>query len=270
MFRRIHFISGLPRSGSTLLAALLRQNPRFQAGMSSPLAGLFSALLGEMSARNEFSVFIDDDRRRRVLRGLFEQFHADAQAEVVFDTNRAWCARLPAIAGLFPDARVIACVRDVPWIVDSIERLVRKNAFQPSAIFNYTAGGTVFTRANGIAGAEGMLGYAYDALKEAYFGEHAHRLLLVQYETLTREPARALEAVYDFIGEPAYKHDTEHVEYDASAFDAKAGTPGLHAIQPRVQANERTTILPPELFARFANDAFWRDPKLNLSDVRIV
>jgi hypothetical protein len=34
----IHFISGLPRSGSTLLAALLRQNPRFEAGMSGPLA----------------------------------------------------------------------------------------------------------------------------------------------------------------------------------------------------------------------------------------
>jgi Sulfotransferase family len=39
----MHFISGLPRSGSTLLAALLRQNPRFEAGMSGPLAGLFGA-----------------------------------------------------------------------------------------------------------------------------------------------------------------------------------------------------------------------------------
>jgi sulfotransferase len=29
MRNRFHFISGLPRSGSTLLAALLRQNPRF-------------------------------------------------------------------------------------------------------------------------------------------------------------------------------------------------------------------------------------------------
>ena len=53
----MHFISGLPRSGSTLLSALLRQNPRFQAGMSGPLAGLFGALLGQMSARNEYSVF---------------------------------------------------------------------------------------------------------------------------------------------------------------------------------------------------------------------
>ncbi|MGA8585530.1 MAG: sulfotransferase [Roseiarcus sp.] len=36
MQNRLHFISGLPRSGSTLLAALLRQNPRISAGMSSP------------------------------------------------------------------------------------------------------------------------------------------------------------------------------------------------------------------------------------------
>ena len=88
----IHFISGLPRSGSTLLAALLRQNPRFEAGMSGPLAGLFGALLGEMSARNEFSVFIDDAKRERILHGLFDNFYADCTAEVIFDTNRGWCA----------------------------------------------------------------------------------------------------------------------------------------------------------------------------------
>jgi hypothetical protein len=41
MRNRLHFISGLPRSGSTLLAALLRQNPRFSAGMSSPVYALF-------------------------------------------------------------------------------------------------------------------------------------------------------------------------------------------------------------------------------------
>ena len=88
----IHFISGLPRSGSTLLAALLRQNPRFEAGMSGPLAGLFGALLGEMSARNEYSVFIDDAKRERILHGLFDNFYAECTAEVIFDTNRGWCA----------------------------------------------------------------------------------------------------------------------------------------------------------------------------------
>jgi sulfotransferase len=47
MQNRLHFISGLPRSGSTLLAALLRQNPRFTAGMSSPVYPLFRSMLTE-------------------------------------------------------------------------------------------------------------------------------------------------------------------------------------------------------------------------------
>src|SRR6201992_3575732 len=100
----IHFISGLPRSGSALLAALLRQNPRFEAGMSGPLAGLFGAPLGGMSGRNGFSVFIDDAKRERILRALFDNFYAECPAEVIFDTSRAWCGWMPAVVRLFPEA----------------------------------------------------------------------------------------------------------------------------------------------------------------------
>jgi sulfotransferase len=60
MQKVIHFISGLPRSGSTLLAAILRQNPCFHAGMTSPVASLFMALQSAMARRNEAAVFIDE------------------------------------------------------------------------------------------------------------------------------------------------------------------------------------------------------------------
>ncbi|HLQ86273.1 MAG TPA: sulfotransferase [Salinisphaeraceae bacterium] len=266
----IHFISGLPRAGSTLLAALLRQNPRFHAGMSGPLAGMFGSLLGVMSERNEFAVFLDDAKRQRILHGLFDNYYDDYAAEVIFDTSRAWCARMPAIAQLFPQARVIACVRHLPWVIDSIEQLVQKNMFSPSSIFNYTPGGTVYTRANSVAASGGLVGYAFDALKQACFGAQADRLLLVQYETLTADPARAMAAIYDFIGEPAFEHDFEQVEYDTEEFDRRAGTPGLHTVRGRVQARPRATLLPPDLFRRFANDAFWRDPQRLPKNLKIV
>jgi len=35
---------------------------------------------------------------------------------------------------------MICCVRGVSWIMDSIERLVRRNAFQLSRIFNFEPG----------------------------------------------------------------------------------------------------------------------------------
>lgn len=161
-------------------------------------------------------------------------------------------------------------MRHLPWIVDSIERLVQKNVFSPSSIFGYSAGGTVYTRANGVASADGLVGYAYDALKQACYGAQAGNLLLVQYETLTSDPARTLQAIYQFIGEPAFRHDFEHVEYDVSEFDQRAGAPGLHTVRGRIHAEPRTTLLPPDLFQRFANDAFWRDPRRLPEGLHIV
>ncbi|GLQ47939.1 hypothetical protein GCM10007862_29900 [Dyella lipolytica] len=269
--RSIHFISGLPRSGSTLLAALLRQNPRFHANMSSPLLGMVNAMLGEMSDRNEFSTFITDAQRRRTLRGLFEHYYGEEfAAEVVFDTNRAWCAKLPVLCELFPDLKMIACVRHVSWIVDSVERVVRNNALHPSSIFSFQTGGTVYTRAEGLANGEGMVGYAYNALKEAFYGEHAQHLMLLQYETLVSDPAKAMAAVYDFVGESPFQHDFDNVHFDAEAFDARAGTPGLHAIGRKVAAQERTTVLPPDIFRRFENDAFWLNAQANIRGVKVV
>ena len=64
--RRFHFISGLPRSGSTLTAALLRQNPRFHAGMSSPVASLFEGLIAQVSAGTELSTMVDQAQRMRL------------------------------------------------------------------------------------------------------------------------------------------------------------------------------------------------------------
>lgn len=271
MDRRFHFISGLPRSGSTLLSAMLSQNPRFHAGMSGPIGGVFTTLLGELSGRSEYSVFISDEQRRRMLKGLFDTYYGpEYGAEVVFDTNRVWCSKLPQLTQLFPQAKVIACVRHVSWIIDSIEQLVRANAFQPSSIFNYQAGGTVYARAEGLASGDGLVGYAYNALKEAFYGEHTANLMLLRYETLTSDPARAIAAVYDFLGEPGFAHDFNNIRYDASEFDAKAGTPGLHVVRPRVEARQRTSILPPDLFNRFANDVFWLDPQLNPRGVRVV
>lgn len=267
----IHFISGLPRSGSTLLAAILRQNPRFHAGMTSPVGALYMALEGALSRRNEAAVFIEDEQRRDVLRGLFGSYYRTLSTEkLIFDTNRAWCAKLPALAQLFPAARLICCVRAVPWVMDSVERLVRRNAFELSGMFGYEPGGTVFTRVNRLAGSDGMVGFALDALKEAFYGEQAGRLILVEYQALTRAPAETMRLLYEMLGEPLFAHDFGSVDYEADAFDLALGTPGLHRVRRKVEWIERDTVLPPELFARFLNDSFWHVAENNIRNVPVI
>jgi len=269
----IHFISGLPRSGSTLLAALLRQNPRFSAGMTSPVGSLFNAMLTATSARNEAVVFIDDERRKHLLHAVFDAYYADVHpTQLVFDTNRMWTTKLPALVQLFPAAKVICCVRNPAWVIDSIENLIRRNAFELSGIFNYEPGGTVYSRVEGLSKGDGMAGYAWNALREAVFGPQSDRLLLVRYESLTTNPLGTLAAIYNAIGEPLFAHDPEHIEpaYDMVEFDIRLGTPGLHHVRSAVRAETRPTVLPPDLFAKFTGDAFWEDMAQLPSTVRVI
>ena len=156
----IHFISGLPRSGSTLLAALLSQNPRFHAGITSPVGYIFNAMLMAVSQRNESAMFIHDNNRKRLLRGVFDSYYGDVGHSVIFDTNRAWTGKLAALAELFPDCKVFCCVRNPAWIMDSIERLIRRNAFELSGIFGYEPSNTVYTRVGRLATSDGMVGFA--------------------------------------------------------------------------------------------------------------
>lgn len=68
-----------------------------------------------------------------------------------------------------------------------------------------------------------------------------------------------LALVYDFLGEPAFAHDFDNVDYDAEQFDLPLGAPGLHRVRAQVKYTPRATIIPPDLFERFDQMSFWRD-----------
>jgi len=117
---------------------------------------------------------------------------------------------------------------------------------------------------------DGLVGGPYDALKQACYGAQKDRLLLVQYETLTSDPTKVMHTIYDFLDEASFDHDFDHVEYDVAEFDERAGTPGLHTVRGTVKAEPRPTLLPPDLYQRFASDAFWRDQDRVPEALRIV
>jgi sulfotransferase len=259
--QKFHFISGLPRAGSTLLAALLLQNPRFHSGMTSPVGTLFSNMLAQFSAGSEFGPVISHAQRRRLMLGLFKNYYADhADKAAIFDTNRMWCSKLSGVIDLFPNTKVIACVRNVAWVMDSIERLYRANPYENTKLFvDDVERNTVYSRVDTLAQRNRLVGFPWAALKEAYYSEHASSLLIVDYDILTQVPERVLRLIYEFIGEPWFEHDFEHVEYDAPAFDQALGLTGLHRVRPRVALEPRRTILPPDLFEQYAKLSFWQD-----------
>lgn len=259
--KAIHFISGTPRSGSTLLSAILRQNLNFHANMSSPVLAMVSGIYNALGAQQEWTALTSDEQRassmRGVIRGYYEKI---GENKVVFDTSRGWCAKMSTVATLFPEARVIACVREFSWIIDSFERLHQQNPLLMSKLYTLTNGNTVYARADTLGGLQGAVGYPSHAVREAVFGPHASRLILVDYEALTREPARTIEHLYTVLQLPKFKHDFANIEFDAAdEFDAQLGVPGLHKVRRKVEYIERKTILPPDLFDRYKGGDYWRD-----------
>ena len=81
----------------------------------------------------------------------------------------------------------------------------------------------------------------------------------MDYELLSARPAEVFALLYEFLGEEPYAHDFENVEYDAPQFDAQLGLDGLHRVHKQVSPRPRQTVLPPDLFRRYANMAFWRE-----------
>jgi sulfotransferase len=253
-----HFISGLPRSGTTLLAAILAQNPHFHAKMSSPVSQIVTQAFNAMGKENEFALFITPEQRQAILTGIFTNYYQSLPAEIVFDTSRAWCSKLPLLKTLFPTAKVITCVRNLAWVMDSLESIIRRNPLQASGMFNNPGEtATVYTRTEVLGQGDRLVGYAYNALKEAYYSPEAELMLLVDYEALTQAPAQVMQLVYQFIDQPYFDHDFNNLEYREEEFDTMMKTPDLHTVKRQVKYQPRATILPPDLFDKFSELSFW-------------
>jgi sulfotransferase len=275
MYSPYHFISGLPRAGSTLLSAVLKQNPRFSATMTSPTAALWGTIQSKMTG-GEFGVFFDDDKRAAILKAMLSAYHADrvaslAPTPVIFDTNRSWTGRMALLAELYPQAKVICCVRSLAWIIDSVETMLSKNPLQVSRIFNFHPGASVYARTEILMNSEkGLIGLPWSTLREAWFGEFADRLIVVPYDNLVKEPRRTLQRLYQHLGEPYFEHDLNNVVYDEPDYDVQIGMPGLHTVKQKVEYRERKPVIPPDIFAKFATSHFWENRAMNPRGAAVI
>ena len=158
---------------------------------------------------------------------------------------------------------MLCCVRNVAWIMDSFERLVRRNAFEPSRLFaTADERATVYSRTEALAHRDRVVGFAYSALKEAYYGEHSDHLLLIDYDILTRKPEACLRLVYRFLGEdvvPARLRPASSTTRRSSTAARRAGP--APRLRPGARTRPRQTVLPPDLFERFDQLTFWNDPR---------
>ena len=139
-----------------------------------------------------------------------------------------WTARLHQIVELYEDFKVICLVRDPAWIMDSFEKIYRKNPLNYSKMFSAQNRGTVYSRCESLLG--GTVGVSLTALKEAFYGKYSERLLLIDYDLLTKFPEKTLKLLYAFLDIAYFEHDFDNLEYAHDEFDYTLGVKGLHTV----------------------------------------
>jgi len=256
MSKTYHFITGLPRSGSTLLSSILKQNPRFHASITDPLANLVKGVVEHSHDSPGMRAEVPIERRKNLVKYLIDGYYADVDKPVIFNTNRAWTYLINITRDLYPKAKYIVCVRDINWVLDSFESAHRRNPFSTNTV----TGGhskSVYQRAEELMREDGVVGFPYVGIKQALTGPDQSLLFLLEYEQLCKDPANTIRALYNFIEEPQFEHDFDNVEASWDEYDAEIGIK-LHDVRKKVEYRERKFILPPDILSKFANMEVWR------------
>ena len=267
MKKTLHFLSGIPRSGSTVLAAILNQNPMTHVSTTS---GLVHALDGLANTWHSAGLLNENDPQRtklaQTMRGAIDAFYEDTDKPVVIDKSRGW--PIGQIMGAMTQVldrqpKIIATVRSVPDCAASFIRIAK-----PTDLDEFMATGQLMDH----------LKAAYISLQNGY--EYApENFLFVEYEDLLAEPKAQLARIHEFLGLPEFEYDFNNIDGSTVAEDDENlhGTIGMHEVKPVLAPQHKQD--PRELlkhhYAQFCQPEFWLDrprtvPELHDLDLQLA
>lgn len=266
--KQIHFLSGLPRSGSTVLAALLSQNPEIYASASSPLVGIMHGAKHMWDTSEHRHAFAEDGQIERVLGAIAEAFYAHIDKPIVLDKNRAWPnpenqEMLRMALGRQP--KIVCTVRSVPAVLASFIALVRKNpdtvSFIDRGLIELHEELNDENRCKLLMSEQGHVFQSWAVLKMGFEALHDN-LLIIDYDALMENPARELARIYDFLGVPPFQHDVRNIANPVQEDDEAAyNMPGMHVIRRELGsvAKSPRDVLGDDLYERYADPhlSFW-------------
>jgi sulfotransferase len=265
--KKFFFISGLPRSGSTLLCNILAQNK--EIFVSKATSGCHDVLF---SVRNLWDKLIehkaegvDYDQLKRVLQSILNSYHS-TDKNLVIDKGRGWLSLIEMLVFILEDTpKIIVPVRNLSEIFSSFEKLWRKNAgcsqwnFEQS---DYFKSQTVEGRCDIWASNSQPTGLAYNRVKDAISRGYKDKLLFLEFDELTSQPHQAMKKVYNYLEIPQFKHDFNNIEqYTQEDDEGIHRIPDLHKIRPQVLPvrHDSVDIIGEQLTQKYSNLEIWRN-----------
>ena len=262
--KTFYFMGGLPRAGSTVLGAVLNQNPDIYVTPTSPLLNLLE--YNEYGWQKNPSVIANRYQEQSyniteaIINGCWE--HIDRK--IILDKCRGWVNYLPSVEFIFKTKpKMLMPVRDIPSILASYMRVLRKTEQPWYVDEELISRGLEINDENRVDAIWHL--HVKDTLEQfnqVYKGRKDN-FLLIEYDELVRKPDLIVERVYDFLELPKYKHYYFNIENIAKENDMDAWRiRDLHLVNPELKktASHPSEILGKKVYEKYAmmNLEFWR------------
>ena len=251
MKKQIHFLSGVPRSGSTVLAAILNQNKQTHVSTTS---GLVFALDGLANTWHSQQLLNDKDKDKtklvKTMIAIVDSFYDQYEQPIIIDKARGWpipiiLQSMFQVLGRTP--KIVATVRSIPDCMASFIRVAK-----PDDLDEFIYSGVLSTH----------LKASYLSLLNGY--EFAPECFcIVEYEDLITNPKEQLKKIHKFLDLPDFDYDFTAIDGTSVQEDDEElhGFEGMHDIQPVLakQHNEDPKDVLKHHYTTFCQPEYWLD-----------
>jgi hypothetical protein len=256
--KKIYFLSGLPRSGSTVLAAILSQNPSIHATSTSnlldTLVGTLKAWSDSLTTKAQPDQKKEEEKIQNVLNNICKTQYDDIDKPIILDKARGWAddtnmRTMSKVLGHKP--KIIATVRNVEDCAASFVRVAK-----PKDLDHFLLKGDLIKH----------LKESYQTFEKGYsFAPEC--FLIIDYDDLMNDPQKELKRVHEFLELPDFEYDLNTIdgtnlqEKDEEVWEVK----GLHDIKPKLgyQHKEDSKDVLKHRYYEFLQPRFWLGEKVN-------
>jgi sulfotransferase len=266
--KTFYFLSGLPRSGSTLLSSILNQNPEIHASPNSPMCVVMSDAKDALFMSEQYAAYQKPKVVQPMLYGIIEGFYSDVENRYVIDKSRSWSTPYgfnTLMMAMPYRPKIIIMVRDILEILASfikinngnpdsfIDREIKALNLPQYRSLNDTRcdslmrpGGTMDTSLSGI-------GNAMIASNKDYFH-------FVEYNDLVNNPKNTIDKIYNFLEIDSFDHNFYNIENKFMENDLVYGINGLHSVKPKIEKSDTSVqeVLSEYVIGKYKNLEFWR------------
>lgn len=258
------FDSGLPRSGSTLLSAILNQNRVIYAPPLSPVMTAMMTTRDWFECSENVKAFDQPEAQHNAVSGIIKSFYKSKTGFHIIDKSRLWVGHIDFIKKYInPFPKIICTVRDPLEILASFIRLIHRsgsnNSFVDRLLIEKKMSITDDNRCTMLM--LGVVGESLKALQTAYIRNQMRHVHLIDYNDLVVDkPNQTMVDLYNFLGIEYFEHDFDNISHDLRENDNIYGLPEMHSVRSTLsyEPSHYADVLSVNIINKYQDLNFWK------------